>query len=238
MPTVESIMIQLESMGREQTRKIYARHGMAADRSFGVSVADLKKVAKTIKGEHELACTIYDTGNLDAMYLAGMVADGSRMTRKQLDGWAKRAAGMSMIAEYTVPWVAVENPHAREIALKWIESEREHIASAGWCTYSGIVATAPDPDLDLKEIEDLLGKVVEGIDRAPNRVRYTMNGFVIAVGAYVEPLTMRARSVAARIGVVSVNMGDTACKVPLATAYIEKIDGMGRVGRKRKTIRC
>ena len=71
MPTVETIMIQLESMGREQTRKIYARHGMAADRSFGVSVADLKKVAKTIKGEHELACAIYDTGNLDAMYLAG-----------------------------------------------------------------------------------------------------------------------------------------------------------------------
>ena len=145
---------------------------------------------------------------------------------------------MSMVAENTVAWVAVENPRAREIALKWIESEREHIASAGWCTYSGIVATAPDQDLDLKEIEDLLGKVVEGIDRAPNRVRYTMNGFVISVGAYVEPLTKRARSAAARIGVVSVNMGDTACKVPLATAYIEKIDGMGRVGRKRKTIRC
>ena len=172
------------------------------------------------------------------MYLAGMVADGSRMTRKQLDGWAKGAAGMSMIAEYTVPWVAVESPYARKIALKWIESKPEHIASAGWCTYSGIVATAPDPDLDLKEIEDLLEKVEEEIDGAPNRVRYTMNGFVISVGAYVEPLTMRARSAAATIGVVSVNMGGTACKVPLATAYIEKIDGMGRVGRKRKTIRC
>ncbi len=81
---------------------MYARHGMAAERSFGVSVADLKKVAKTIRGEHDLACAIYDTGNLDAMYLAGMVADGSRMTRKQLDGWARRAKGMSMVAENTV----------------------------------------------------------------------------------------------------------------------------------------
>ncbi len=238
MPTVESIMLRLESMGRERTRRMYERHGMAADRSFGVSVADLKKVAKTIKGEHDLACAIYDTGNLDAMYLAGMVADGSRMTRKQLDGWAKRAEGMSMIAENTVAWVAVENPHAREIALKWIRSRREHVAAAGWCTYSGIVATAPDADLDLKEIEDLLDTVVREIDRAENRVRYTMNGFVISVGAYVEPLTKRARAAAARIGVVSVDIGDTACKVPLATAYIDKIEGMGRIGRKRKTIRC
>ena len=238
MPTVESIMLRLESLGRERTRRMYARHGMAADRSFGVSVADLKKIAKTIKGEHDLACAIYDTGNLDAMYLAGMVADGARMSRKQLDGWAKRAEGMSMVAENTVAWVAVESPHAREIALKWIRSRQEHVASAGWCTYSGIVATAPDPDLDLEEIEDLLDTVVREIDRAQNRVRYTMNGFVISVGAYVEPLTKRARSAAARIGVVSVDMGDTACRVPLATAYIDKIEGMGRVGRKRKTIRC
>lgn len=238
MPTVESIMIELESRGREQTRKIYARHGMDADRSFGVSVADLKKIARTIKGEQELACAIYDTGNLDAMYLAGMVADGSRMTRKQLDEWAKGAGGMSMVAEYAVPWVAVESPHARKIALKWIESKREHVASAGWCTWSGIVATVADQDLDLDEIEDLLDRVVKDIDRAPNRVRYTMNGFVIAVGAYVEPLTQQARSAARKIGAVSVNMGNTACKVPLATAYIEKIDAMGRVGRKRKTIRC
>ncbi len=134
--------------------------------------------------------------------------------------------------------MAVESPHARDIALKWIRSEQEHVASAGWCTYSGIVATAPDPDLDLEEIEDLLDTVVREIDRTQNRVRYTMNGFVISVGAYVEPLTKRARSAAARIGVVSVDMGDTACKVPLATAYIDKIEGMGRIGRKRKTIRC
>ena len=39
MPTVESIMRQLESLGRERTRRMYARHGMAAERSFGVSVA-------------------------------------------------------------------------------------------------------------------------------------------------------------------------------------------------------
>ncbi len=65
-----------------------------------------------------------------------------------------------------------------------------------------------------------------------------MNGFVIAVGAYVKPLLKQAKQAAKKIGTVSVDVGDTACKVPLATATIEKIEKMGRIGRKRKTIKC
>jgi hypothetical protein len=143
-----------------------------------------------------------------------------------------------MIAEYTVPWVTVENPDARELAKQWIKSTKEHVASSGWCTYSGLLATTPDAALDLAEIESLLDVVVKGINSAQNRVRYTMNGFVIAVGAYVKPLLKQAKATAKQIGPVSVDVGDTACSVPLATAYIEKIEAAGRVGQKKKTIRC
>jgi 3-methyladenine DNA glycosylase AlkD len=238
MSTVASILAELKEKGREQTRKIYARHGMAADRVYGVSTADMKAIAKTIKGQQALACELYATGIMDAMYLAGMVADGRQMTRKQLNEWAEGAAQMQMIAEYTVPWVAVESEHGRDLAMEWIKSKKEHVASAGWCTYSGLVAVRPDAALDLKEIEGLLAKIVKEIGGAQNRVRYTMNGFVISVGAYVKPLYKPAMAAARQIGVVSVEMGDTACKVPLATAYIEKIEAAGRLGQKRKTIRC
>jgi len=86
MPTLQSIMAELRSKGSEKTRSIYARHGIPADRTFGVSVADLKVIAKTIKGQQALACQLYETGNMDAMYLAGVVADGSKMnTYSMLD---------------------------------------------------------------------------------------------------------------------------------------------------------
>jgi 3-methyladenine DNA glycosylase AlkD len=231
-------MGELKKKGTEKTRKTYARHGMATDKMFGVSVADLKVIAKTIKGQQALACELYETGNMDAMYLAGMVADGSQMTQQQLNAWAGGAANLRMIAEYTVPWVTVENAHGRELAKQWIKSKKEHVASSGWCTYSGLLATKPDEELDLAEIENLLGVVVKGIRSEQNRVRYTMNGFVIAVGAYVKPLLKQAKATAKQIGPVSVDVGDTACTVPLATAYIEKIEAAGRVGKKRKTIRC
>jgi 3-methyladenine DNA glycosylase AlkD len=167
-----------------------------------------------------------------------MVANGSQMTTKELNAWAEGAANLQMISEYTVPWVTVENPHGRDLAMQWIKSKKEHVASSGWCTYSGLLATKPDEDLNLAEIEKLLETVVSGIKDPRNRVRYTMNGFVISVGAYVKPLLKQAKAAARQIGAVSVDVGDTACKVPLATAYIEKIEAAGRVGQKRKTIRC
>jgi 3-methyladenine DNA glycosylase AlkD len=234
--TLDSVMAELKAKGAEKTRKIYARHGMATERMFGVSMADLKVVAKKIKGQQALACELYETGFVDAMYLAGMVADGSQLTVQQLNKWAESAANLQMIAEYTVPWVTVENPQAGDLAVRWIKAKK--VAPSGWCTYSGIIATKPDDALDLAEIEELLSKVTKNIRNAENRTRYTMNGFVIAVGTYVKPLSKLAKASARQIGTVSVDMGDTACNIPLASAYIEKAEAAGRTGKKRKTIRC
>jgi len=236
MSTLTSVMKELKAKGSEKTRATYARHGIPVERSMGVSVADLKVIAKSIKGQQELAMELYATGMMEAMYLAGMVAKGSLMTRAQLNSWAKGAAGMSMVAEYTVPWVTVENAAGRELALEWMGAGK--VAPSGWCTYSGLVATVADEALDLAEIEGLLGRVVKGIDAAANRERYTMNGFVISVGTYVEPLLGAAKAAAKKLGDVSVDVGDTACEVPVAERYIAKVEGMGRVGVKRKTIRC
>jgi 3-methyladenine DNA glycosylase AlkD len=238
MTTVATIMSELKKKGKEQTRKVYARHGMNPERVYGVSVADLKVIAKTIKGQQDLACELYETGNMDAMYLAGMVADGSRLSKAQLNKWAKSASGLQMISEYTVPWLAVENAMARELALEWMNSKDEHIAASGWCTYAGLLSTHPDESLDMKEIEDLLSRVTKQIGAAPNRVKMTMNNFVIVVGSYVKPLLREAKAAAKQLGAVQVDVGDTACKVPLATAYIEKLEKAGRVGKKRKTLRC
>jgi len=238
MPTLTAMMSELKRKGKEQTRKLYARHGMDPQRVYGVSVADLKLIAKTIKDQHELACALYETGNMDAMYLAGMVADGSRLTRDQLEKWAKSAVGLQMISEHTVPWLAVESPLARDLAVDWMNSKEPAIAASGWATYAGLLATKPDEELDLKEIRTLLHRIPNEIGAAPNRVKLTMNNFVITAGTYVIPLLKEAKAAAQKLGTVDVDMGETACKVPLASAYIDKAGKSGKVGKKRKTLRC
>jgi 3-methyladenine DNA glycosylase AlkD len=232
----KEVVAELRALGKESYKMTMLNHG-AKEPIFGVSVADMKKIQKRIKTDYQLALDLYDTGISDAMYFAGLIADDAKMTKKDLQKWVEKAY-FPMISEYTVPWVAAGSTHGREVALEWIDSKKENIASSGWATLSSLVAITEDKDLDLVELQKLLDRVQKTIQHQPNRVRYAMNGFVIAVGSYVKPLTAAAISAAEKMGPVSVEMGGTACKVPLATDYIEKVKQRGSLGKKRKTAKC
>jgi 3-methyladenine DNA glycosylase AlkD len=234
--TTNEIVAELKSMGSEATKKVLVKHG-AKEPFYGVKIADLKKIQKRIKKDYKLALELYDTGISDAMYLAGLIADDAKMSKKDLQRWADRAH-WGMLSEYTVPWVAAGSPHGRELALAWIESDRESIAACGWATLGGIVSVKDDAELDLAELKKLLQRVQKTIHQQPDRVRYVMNCFVIALGVYVKPLTEAAVRAAEKIGKVSVDMGDTACKVPPAAEYIKMVEQRGTIGKKRKSAKC
>ncbi len=236
MENAASILEELRKLGSEQTVKIYSKHGAPAD-MFGVKVADLKVIVKRIKKNYQLALDLYNTGNSDAMYLAGLIGDETKMTKADLNKWAKKSSWY-MISEHTVPFVAAESAHGWELAMEWINSNRENVATAGWATLAAWVSCRPDDMLDLKAIEKLLDIIQKDIHISPNRVRHTMNGFVISVGGYVHALTAKAKDVAKAIGKVHVHMGDTACKVPDALPYIENMEKRNPTRKKRKTARC
>jgi 3-methyladenine DNA glycosylase AlkD len=238
MASVSSVLSELKSLGTQQTLKTWTRHGTSPGRAYGVSLGDLKGVAKKLKGEQELACKLFETSNLEAMYLAGLVADGSRLTKKQLENFAAASAGLPMISDTTVPWLAVEHADARELAVKWIKSKAPHVATCGWCTYAGLVAVEPDGELNLEEIKKLLAQVRREVTGAHDRVRYYMNKFVISVGTHVKALHEEAKKTAIEMGAITVDMGDTACTVPSAVAAIEKAKATTKLGKKRKTLRC
>jgi 3-methyladenine DNA glycosylase AlkD len=235
--TANEILKELEQYGNEQTKKTLMNHG-AREPFFGVQVADLKKILKRTKKNHELSLELYNTGNSDAMYLAGLMADEKKITEAQLEEWIDKAYWY-YLSDFAVPWVAAETSFGFKLGLKWIQSGEERIASAGWNTLAYFAAVNQDEHLDISAYSQLLDKVASEIHQAPpNRVRYSMNGFVIAIGTYVKELSEKAITVAAKIGKVSVILSSTACKVPLASAYLQKTIENGQIGKKRKTARC
>jgi 3-methyladenine DNA glycosylase AlkD len=234
--TKEQVMKELEKKGSESIKKVLQNHG-AKEPLFGVKISDLKVIQKKVKSDHELAMNLYATGNYDARYLAGLIADESKMSKKDIQHWAE-ASDCSGISEYTVAWVAAESEYGWELGMKWIDSPKEKIASAGWNTLSGVIAMKPDNELDIATIKKLLQRIVKEIHSAPNRVRYTMNGFVIAVGGYIKELTKEAIDISKKIGDVYVDMEGTACKVPAAADYIKKMEEKGYIGKKKKTVKC
>ena len=234
--TKDQVLKDLEKKGSESIRKILKNHG-ANEPIYGVKIAELKVIQKKVKKDHQLAMELFSTGNYDAMYLAGLIADESKMSKKDIQQWAEKSTSNG-ISEYTVAWVAAESDHGWELGMKWIDSPKENIASAGWNTLSGVIAMKPDNELDIATIKKLLQRIVKEIHGAPNRVRYTMNGFVIGVGSYIKELTKDAIEISKKIGEVYVDMEGTACKVPSAEDYIKRMEAKGYIGKKKKTVKC
>ncbi len=235
--TAKDILEELEPLGQEKYKRMLMKNYGVKEPCFGVKIGDLKKIQKRIKIDRQLALDLYDTGNYDAMYLAGLIADDARMTKKDLQRWADKAYAGSLPGA-TVAWVAAGSPHGRDLALQWIESKKPLVASAGWATLSAWVALKEDSELDLPELKRLMARVKKEIHRAPGPVSYQMNGFLIAAGCYVAPLTELAIKTGQSIGPVTADLGDNQCQFFSAPDYIRKVQQRGTIGRKRKSVKC
>ncbi|MES2555309.1 MAG: DNA alkylation repair protein [Bacteroidota bacterium] len=234
--TVDEVMAELANYGSENIKNILLKHGVK-EPFFGVKIQDLKIIEKKVKKDHDLALGLFNTGNADAMYLAGLIADDHQMTKNDLQTWIEKALSTN-ISEYTVPWVCAASNFGFELGMEWINSDQEHIATAGWNTLGGLTALKPDDELDLKVYRQLIDRVEKTILTAKNRERYAMNSFLIAVGSYVPALTADTKAAGERIGVVMVDMNGTSCKVPGVVDYIGKVESKGKLGKKKKTLKC
>lgn len=215
--TLSETMKSLEKSGSEQTRKTYARHGVTGP-MFGVSFATLKTLMKKIRVDHELALALWETGNFDARNLAYKIVDPARMSPAELDRWAADPV-VRMCGAY-VAHIAVEGPHGRTRADKWLGSSNENLRHMGWTLVAALAmcdATMPDAWFAqrLAEIEKTIGS-------SPNVQRHIMNHAVIMIGCRSAALRKAATAAAKRIGKVKVDHGDTSCNTPEALPYIDK----------------
>ncbi|HTG32226.1 MAG TPA: DNA alkylation repair protein [Thermoanaerobaculia bacterium] len=207
----------LKSLGTEQNRKIYRRHGAGED-VYGVSFAHLKDLKKKIKIDHDLAVALWESGNHDARMLAGMIADPKRLDARTLDTWVK---GLRNYVETdALGGLAAKSPHARETMARWIASDEEWTASAGWRVLAQVAMD--DDALPDEYFERFLSTIERDIDESQNRVRHEMNNALIAIGIRNPALQEKAVAAAARIGKVEVDHGETGCKTPDAAGYIRK----------------
>lgn len=230
------IMSELESLGTERMKKYYISQG-AKEPLFGVASGALKPIAKKIKNNQEIAEALYATGNYDAMYLAGMIADTKKMKPEDFVRWVKNAY-FHMISDYIVAVTLAETDFAQEVADKFIASGDELTMSAGWSCYEWLIGSRKDTEFDPHKILSMLEVVEKQIHSQPNRTRYAMNGFVMAVGISYIPLHEEAKHTAERIGEVTVYLGKGACRVPNAFESIKKETEKGRLGFKRRNVRC
>jgi 3-methyladenine DNA glycosylase AlkD len=87
--TVRLILADLERRSSRKNRDGMARYGIVAKKAFGVSVSDLRAMAKKIGRDHGLAAALWKTRWYEARLLAVFVDDPAKVTSRQMDSWAK-----------------------------------------------------------------------------------------------------------------------------------------------------
>jgi 3-methyladenine DNA glycosylase AlkD len=222
---LQETLHQLESLGTEQNRKTYRRHGVG-ENLYGVSWADLGKLQKKIKKDHALAVKLWATGNHDARILATMIADSKVMTSEELDAWAGSLTNYTETDAFSK--LAAGSPLIREKIDRWTAADHEWIESAGWNLLAHL-ALGKNGDVPDDYYEKHLALIETDLHNRKNRVRYAMNSALIAIGGRNERLMEKALAAAAKIGKVEVDHGETGCKTPQAAEYIQKM-----AARKKK----
>ncbi|EJQ88605.1 DNA alkylation repair protein [Bacillus toyonensis] len=214
---LEEVMQQLEKYGTEQNRKTYKNHG-AKEPLFGVSFANLKLLKKKIKKDHDLAISLWETKNMDAMTLATYILEPKNVTSEQLNSWIRDVDYYCLL---DVLMTAIcTSPIAIERMDEWTKSDDEWIGRAGWSLLANIAIK--NKKLDDNFFMPYLEEIKVHIHNEKNRKREAMNSALIAIGIRNEALEQQAIEIAREIGKVKIDHGATSCKTPDAEPYIKK----------------
>ncbi|MDR0167719.1 DNA alkylation repair protein [Bacillus paranthracis] len=214
---LEEVMQQLEEYGTEQNRKTYKNHE-AKEPLFGVSFANLKLLKKKIKKDHDLAISLWETKNMDAMTLATMILDPKKVTTELLNKWVQEVDYYCLM---DVLMTAIcTSPIAIERMEDWTKSDDEWIGRAGWSLLANIAIKNKTLQDDF--FSPYLEEIKVNIHNEKNRKKEAMNSALIAIGIRNEDLERKAIEIAREIGKVHVDHGATSCKTPDAESYIKK----------------
>ena len=214
---LQQALQQLEELGTAQNRKVYARHGVNPN-MFGVSYANLNKLAKSSKRDHPLARELWATGNHDARVLATMVANPVQADDRLLDSWV--ADLDSYVITDAFSGFVGKTALAQAKSEEWIISDEEWPGRAGWHLVAHLAMK--DQDLPDAYFAAHLATIEGEIHTRKNRVKDAMNNALIAIGIRNPALEQQALAAATRIGKVEVDHGQTGCKTPDAAEYIRR----------------
>jgi 3-methyladenine DNA glycosylase AlkD len=232
----EMVMQELESLGKERLKKMYISNG-AHEPLFGVATGAMKPMAKIIKKNQPLVDELYATGNYDAMYFAGIIADPKVMTVEDFERWID-GAYFYMISDYVVAVTLAEADIAQDVADKWIASGEELKMSAGWSCYCWLLGNRKDSEFNESKLANMLDLVENTIHDSPERTKSAMNNFIYTVGVSYLPLHEKALETAKAVGPVELKRDNKKSSILLASENIQKEIDRGKLGFKRKYVRC
>ncbi len=126
MTSVEEVLTRLKTLARPDQVEGMARFGMAAEDRLGVSVPDMRKIAKGLGKDHTLALKLWKTGIPEAKIVAGMIGDPEKLTEKQMESWVKDINSWDVCDQVCMN-LFEKSPLVRKKILDWSKREETFV---------------------------------------------------------------------------------------------------------------
>jgi 3-methyladenine DNA glycosylase AlkD len=212
--TLNETLKQLEALGNVKVRAQNAKGG-AGDKQFGVQLGDIRVLAKKIRTDHALALSLWDTGNVDAQFLATLLIEPKKLSAEAMDRMV-RSIAFVRVADWLNSYVVAKHPDKETLREDWMAADDRWAARAGWHLTAERVAKNPD-GLDLPA---LLARIESEMADAEPEVQWTMNSTLAEIGIHVPKLRKRAIAIGEKLGIYRDYPVSKGCTSPFAPIWI------------------
>jgi 3-methyladenine DNA glycosylase AlkD len=194
---VRSTLTWLERHSTKRTRDGMARYGLPSDNAFGVTMADLKVLAKRLGRNHELAAALWDTGWYEARMLTSFVDEPASVTPAQMDRWCRDFDNWG-ICDTVCFHLFDRTPHAWQKVAQWHDRPEEFVKRAAFALLWGL--TVHDKHANDEPFAQGLRFIERAATDERHFVKKAVNMALRAIGKRNSALNAAAVTVARRLG--------------------------------------
>lgn len=209
---------KLEALGNEKVRARNLKRGAGDMPQFGVQLGHVRKLAKEIGADHELALELWGTGNIDARQLAILLMNPKELTRNQLDELV-RDPGFVNVFDWLDSYIVRKHPDKEAMRQEWLNDSNPWAARAGWSLTAERIGKQPE-GLDLP---GLLDRIEREMAAAPAETQWTMNNSLAGIGIHHAELRQRAVDLGEHLGVFRDYPTPKGCTSPFAPIWIAEM---------------
>jgi len=181
--------------------------------SFGIGLTQLRKLAKQVGRDHDLALELWESNNHDVKIISLLIDEPKKQTRKQVEKQVEGIqAGYLAHVFSTCDATLAKSPLAFEVAVDWMDHKDPNRRQ---CAYGLIYELSKKPKHKAMTDEFCLGvieRIEKEIDGEESMVRVAMGGALMGIGKRNKVLNTAAVKLAKVVSPIDYDTGDTSCE--------------------------
>ena len=196
MHSTAGILQKLKTHGSRENIEGMARFGITTERRLGVSVPEMRRIARECGKDHPLSIRLWNSGIPEARIVASMIADPSEMTAAEMDRWVSEFDSWDVCDQVCMN-LFERTPFAGKKIRQWSRREEEFVRRAAYA----LIACLAWHDKDAPDVvfTGFLPIIKRGVTDERNFVKKSVNWALRSIGKRNPRLNRAAVSTAKEI---------------------------------------